>query len=93
LVAAFVEHTVDDFMKYTPARLKAIRLDCRMCIEAAKQSIAEGDERGKRALAHYRQEMRQINLAYQAQVYGEDSPPEQTVELETIAMFGKAVQI
>lgn len=90
---AFVEHTADDFMKYSPARLRAIRLQCKMAIEAAKQGIEEGDPRGKRALAHYRREMRQINLAYQAQVHGAEGPPPVRVELEPIGIFARAGQM
>ena len=85
----FNEYSVEQYEALGVQDLQKLRRFTNVRIYAARQCLDEGDLRAPKALAFYRGERQKMNQALYRLRYGDEGPPDQSVQLKPAMMEGE----
>ena len=91
MTGEMVQHSAEDFEKFTVAQLKTKRALVNKLMIGSLRNDPEmrDDPRQPGALAHYLAERKAINQALYQKLYGDDGPPAQVMKMDALGMAGQ----
>lgn len=89
---AFRDTTIEEYMEYTVAELRMERMIISKLILKPMRENDEWREDPRRPAAetYYKEQLRRLNQALYAKLWGEDGPPAQGIKMKPLTMTGKA---